>query len=510
MRKKSVVWPKILIWVIPFVVLSLIMLAAQFLPNTVLITDPSWIEPKRQSSTNGQLQTSLTADSSSIKMGNDTVTSYVYNAQYPGPTFVLNGGDTFKVKLTNHIPTEDTNLHFHGSHVSPKGNSDNVFARVQPHESFDFEYRLPDDHPPGLYWYHPHWHGYTDDQVGGGMAGAIIVKGNIDELPGIKGLPERLMVLTTHYESSTSAQPTRLVNGQANPTLNIRPGEVQRWRLLNASADDFYNFSIAGQEFYIISRDGNTLSHPVAATNEVMAPGDRIEVLVKGPKRGTYAVQSLAFNQGFTQYTEEDFIQLKSQGLPVIGMNIPKELLPYEDFRNVPIDGTRKLTFTVGGTNSEPIYMLDGKVFDSQRVDQTITLNTTEEWELINNSDEWHPFHIHVNPFQVIEINGQPVERYGYDDTFGIPARGSVKIRTRYTDFDGKFVLHCHILFHEDNGMMQVVRIVDPENPDASLKNSEFDVMHPHQHTEKSIDLRGRRVGVSESEHDQNDRTHQY
>ena len=108
-------------------------------------------------------------------------------------------------------------------------------------------------------------------------------------------------------------------------------------------------------------------------------------------------------------------------------------------------------------------------------------------------SPEWHPFHIHVKPFQVVEINGEPVDRKGYDDTIAIPAGGRVRIRTRYTDFDGQFVLHCHILFHEDHGMMQVVRIVDPARPDASLRNSEFDEPHRHHITPKPNSKRGRR-----------------
>ena len=138
-------------------------------------------------------------------------------------------------------------------------------------------------------------------------------------------------------------------------------------------------------------------------------------------------------------------------------------------------------------------FLIDGKEFDSNRVDQTLTLGHLEEWTILNTSNEIHPFHIHVNPFQVVAINGQPVDRPGYDDTFPVPARGSIKIRTRYVDFDGKFVIHCHILFHEDHGMMQVVRIVDPAHPEASATNAPFDEPHPHVMSPKPIGERGRR-----------------
>lgn len=462
-------------------------------PFNVSRTDKSWIEPARHESESGLLDITLTAEKSKVNIGGEEKQSFVYNGQYPGQTLVVKGGDTLKVKLENKI-NEDTNLHFHGGHVSPKGNSDNVLVKVEPGETFDYEYSLPDDHPPGLYWYHPHWHGFTEDQVGGGMAGAIIIKGDIDELPGVKGVPERLLVLTTQNRTDNNPnEPTRLVNGVKDPILTIRPGEIQRWRILNASSDDFYNFNLSDLPFHIISRDGNTTSVPIEQKEELMAPGDRIEILVRGPKRGSYAVKSLPFNEGFSNYVESDFMTLKSGGLPVFGGRIPTELLPVEDLSKVEIDNTRTLTFTIGGSDDNPVFLINGKPFDSSRVDQLITLGDTEEWILENPSDEWHPFHIHINPFQVIEVNGEKVDRQGYDDTFGIPRKGSIKIRTKYKDFDGKFVLHCHILFHEDNGMMQLVRIVDPEKPEESINNSEFDELHKHEGN-KTNDFRGSRV----------------
>ena len=91
-----------------------------------------------------------------------------------------------------------------------------------------------------------------------------------------------------------------------------------------------------------------------------------------------------------------------------------------------------------------------------------MVLGTTEEWHLVNKSNDTHPFHIHINPFQVISVNGKAVDRHGYDDTFPISPYGTVVIRTQYKDFDGKYVLHCHVLFHEDHGMMQIVEVIVP------------------------------------------------
>ncbi len=425
-------------------------------------------------SKNGVLDITLNAKKSQVSIGGKETESNVWNGSYLGSTWEVKGGDTIKVHYNNEMQ-EPTNLHFHGSHVSPKGNSDNVLLSINPGETFDYEYRLPENHPPGLYWYHPHLHRYTDDQVAGGMAGAIKVKGDIDELPGIKGLPERLLVLTTQ-DPSNSNQVIRLVNNTLNPTLYVRPFETTRLEILNASADDFYYFAIPGQKLNIISRDGNTLAEVQHEDAEVMAPGDRIQVLFQPGWRGEYEVKSLKYNAGSFTYPEASFMKIKIAGLPVLPSKLPTTLIPFTDLRNAKVDKVRTVTFSEGGTSENTTFLIDGKEFNPNVISQIMTLGTTEEWRLINTSVDTHPFHIHINPFQVISINGEEVDRHGYDDTFPIPAKGTLVLRTQYKDFDGKFVLHCHILFHEDHGMMQVVEVVKPGNkpaPDNGLPHRE-------------------------------------
>lgn len=423
-------------------------------------TNPEWHQPVVLKSENGVLDVTLDAKKVMTSIGGQQVESLVYNGDYPGKSWEVKGGDLIKVHLKNNI-TEPTNLHFHGSHVSPKGNSDNVLLEVKPGETFEYEYKLPEDHPPGLYWYHPHFHPYVEDQVQGGMAGAITVRGNVDELPGIKGVQERMLVLTSNFDDKSN-ETIRYVNGDLNPTMYLRPGQTTRMKIVNASADDYYNFAIAGEKLHIISRDGNTLGHVQSVDNEVMAPGDRIEILFTPGFKPQYDVMTMAFNQGNNNYHTRQFMTIKVQGLPTLPTQLPTTLLPYDDFSTAKIDNTRTLTFKVGGTENNPVYLLDGKEFNADTISQIMELDTTEVWNLVNESDEAHPFHIHINPFQVVSINGQPVDRPGYDDTFSIPAKSTVVIKTRYKDFDGKYVLHCHILFHEDNGMMQIVEVVKP------------------------------------------------
>lgn len=444
-----------------FFILIILFLLGFFYYPLVFRQHTELIQPDRFESQNGLLQTTLTAKKEDVLIDSKTVNARVYNGSYQTPLFVLQGGDRFRVRLKNELD-EPTNLHFHGSHVSPKGHSDNVLIEIWKGETFDYEYHLPDTHPPGLYWYHPHTHPYVENQVYDGMAGPIIVKGAIDELEGIKGVPEKILVLQSR-DSSDENKPVRLVNGMNHPKISIRPGEVQRWRIVNASADTFYNFAIQGMPLHIISRDGNTTSEVVTVDSELMSPGDRIEILVRGGFPGNYAVKSLKFDaEKMFHYVEDDFLTLQVAGIPLFPtQSLPTELLAYDDLKNASIDNYRTLSFGFReGEGGDPQFLLDGKMFDPDEIDQIMQLNMTEEWRLVNETDMWHPFHIHINPFQVMSINGKEVDRKGYDDTFGIPAKGEVTIRTVYRDFTGKFVLHCHILFHEDHGMMQVVEVV--------------------------------------------------
>lgn len=450
--------------------------------NQFVDLNPSWNAPQVSKAKNGQLDIVLNTAKSKVNIGGKEQESNVWNGKYIGDTWDIKGGDTVKIHFQNNI-TDPTNLHFHGGHVSPRGNSDNVLLSIRPGETFDYEYNLPENHPPGLYWYHPHYHHYTDQQVMGGMLGAIIVRGDIDELPGIKGLPERVLVLTTVDQGNNVI---RLVNNQVDPTLYVRPFETIRLRLVNASSDDFYNFAIPGQKLNVISRDGNTLSEVESVDSEVMAPGDRVEILFQAGLWGETDVKSIVYKQGFFTYPEDTFMKIKVFGLPVLPKNLPTTLIPYDNFKDAKIDNTRTITFSEGGTQENPTYLIDGQIFNPDEVSQIMTLGTTEEWRIINESGEVHPFHIHINPFQVISINGEEIDRKSMDDTFPIPANGEFVMRTKYRDFDGKYVLHCHILFHEDNGMMQIVEVVKPgasTAPDNGLPEREGMISEMSGHT---------------------------
>lgn len=412
-----------------------------------------FVEPEVRASSDGLLTTRLVAqpdqDARAGRMN--------YDGLVPGPTLHLQRGDTLRIDLENGLGGAITNLHTHGLHVSPSGNSDNVFLHVEPGESLQYEFVIPDNHPSGLYWYHPHHHGNSMQQVAGGMAGAIIIDGQIDLIPGIEGLRERLLVLQGPFFGDDGIE--FLVNGLQNPVISMRPGERQWWRILNANANGYYLLTLSGHTFDLIEVDGNPTVAPRNVDTILLGPGERVGVLVEAAETGAYQLRSLAWGEGGQQQDEFLVATMVSRGEPAATSPLPTTIVPWQDLASVPIARQRTITFEMNST--DPFFAIDGRAFDPDRVDQVVTLGTTEEWVIRNSSSEFHPFHIHVNDFQVMSVNGEPMP-LNRNDTYSLPPNGEIVIRTQFLDFTGKFVYHCHILAHEDFGMMAVVEVVEP------------------------------------------------
>jgi len=429
-------------------------------------------EPLREvpvrASENGVLETTFTAGLGPATVAGQDVTAMVYEGEFPGPTLRLRAGDTLRLKLVNNLD-DSTNIHTHGFHVSPKDNSDNIFVEVPAGTEFDYEFQLPDNHAPGTFWYHPHWHGNTAVQVNGGLAGVIIVEGAIDELDGIAGLTERTLVLSATqfngdgeiipFNNQTPTSVQRFVNGQLEPTIAIQPGETQRWRIANVSSDTFFLISLEGHALHEIANDGNPYDHVYAENQILLAPAERTEVLVQATTNpGSYALRTLQWGPDYQAQPDALLATMVVDGDPVETPPLPPKLLEFENLAGIPVDVTRVTAFQEPGP---PLYLaIDGKHFDMNRVDQTVKLGALEEWVIRNESSHWHPFHIHVNDFQVIAFDGAPVRSRGYQDTVALPPDSEITIRLRFDDYDGKFVYHCHILSHEDFGMMAVVEVV--------------------------------------------------
>ena len=454
------------------------------------------IQPEVRESKDGVLDTTLVASVMPVQVAGGTAIMAVYEGTIPGPTLRVRPGDLLRIKLVNnlgdlpaglpaespfqwtpmgeHGMTSDTNLHTHGFHVSPSDNSDNPFLRIMAGESFQYEIQIPSNHPSGAYHYHPHMHGASHQQVFGGMAGAIIIEGDIDHLPGIEGVTERMLVLQatqfTPDGSSVIAQEdasqktyVRLVNGQLNPTITIKPGETQRWRVQNLSPSSTFRLRLDDHQLHQIAKDGNTLDETWTRDEILLGPGERAEMLVQAGAAGSYALRTAPNATGFTTQAGQVLATMVSAGATSTPQPLPTTLMPFEDLSALSadeIDGNRQITFQIKPPiNPRTVTaQIDSKVFDPNRDDQVVRLNTTEEWVIRNASTQWHPFHIHINDYQLVAINGEPVRVRSSEDTTRVPPFGEITMRTRYLDFPGRWVYHCHILLHEDHGMMGTVR----------------------------------------------------
>jgi len=445
---------------------SIVLLAATAITGCSSVADNAFREPPVVSSRAGVLRVSLTAAPSMVSVAGHQAMLDAYNDLYIPPTLRVHPGDTIRLRLTNAL-AEPTNLHMHGLTVSPRSNSDNVLLHVAPGQAQDYEIRLPSDHPSGLFWYHPHPHGFSDEQTRNGMSGALVVEGLLDPFPTLRHVPERLLLLKdlqlenervalTHIGMNT----IRTVNGIVNPVIVLRPGETELWRIGNVGADLYYQLTLDGYHFQVVARDGNRRAHLTTVDALRLSPGARVEVLVTAGAPGVYLLRTADIDTGpeGNQYAGTVMATVRVQGSPATPVTLPPALLPVEDLRG-KITNRRTIVYTES-QNGDTLF-IDGKTFDMTRTDIRVKLGAVEEWTIRNESDELHTFHIHQGPYQLTEINGVPQPADDHRDIVDVPIRGEVKVVIPFTNptIVGRFVYHCHILSHEDKGMMATIEV---------------------------------------------------
>jgi FtsP/CotA-like multicopper oxidase with cupredoxin domain len=395
-----------------------------------------------------------------------------------------------------------TNVHFHGLNVPPVCHQDDVLTTlIQPGTpGFEYSIQIPTTEPPGLYWYHPHVHGFTEFQVNGGAAGAIIVEGMEKVRPEVTGLTERVFVIRQQYLVPWVPGPYQLtLNFQVSnapvslpPIIQMMPGEKQFWRVANATLQDFMPLQVSlngtPQKLELIALDGYPLAAPRFVETILVPPAGRAEFIVQAPAKGqTEQFSTLAYSTGPTG--NQDFEQILANIETSGGDSVKKrEAKPTESAPRISIDslkfaGLRDLTATAtrnlyfseefGGTNG-PIQFyitVDGqkqKVFEpNEKPVITTKVGAVEDWTIENRALETHAFHIHQIHFLMLEVDGKPVPTQDYRDTIEIPYWSgsgpyhSVKVRMDFRDptIAGTFVFHCHILLHEDLGMMHKILV---------------------------------------------------
>lgn len=434
-------------------------------------------EPPVIAAEDGVLETSFAVATDSFEVGGTKVNGMGYAGQLLGPTLLVAPGDTIKIQLGNGLD-EETNFHTHGLHVSPEGISDNVLRVMEPDSDNEIVIELPENVAPGTYWYHAHLHGLTEPQVFSGLAGTLVVDGLTERLPAeLQDVPEHLIglkdlqidssgtILTENIDSN--APTTRTVNGLVNPVIDAQPGGTQLLRLANLSADIWYELQMEGTSFTILAEDANPVSTVTQADTLVLAPGKRFDVLVRWDEPGTYKLKTLDYSTGPAgdSYPERVLATVDVSGDAVTPVDMPTTMGPAPDLADAEVAQEREVVFSEDP--SAGTFMINGQQFDMNEVMYTMKLGTVEEWTIKNTTQEDHPFHIHVNDFQVMSVNGDDQPGYGLQDVVKLPAGGEVVIRMRLEDFVGKYVFHCHILNHEDNGMMAIVEVTEDGQPSA-------------------------------------------
>lgn len=447
--------------------------SSRFLPS-----DPPFANPPEIHSKNGVLHVTLMPRWSEFEVAGQRVRANAYNGSFLPPLLRVEPGDKVLIHLKNRSD-EPSNLHTHGLRVSPLGNSDNIFNEVEPQTDFDIQIDVPEDHPPGLFWYHPHMHGLVQRQIASGQSGGMIVEGILDPLPPELRASKEQILLLKDIEIINGKVPDRIsplnpthytVNGLTNPTMTIQPGETQFWRIANIGYDRYYQLQLEGHTLYEIATDGNR--HPRVIPRQILLlpPASRSEVFIQGGPPGTYRLKTLKFNTGPMgfEFPQTTLATLVSAGPAQTPFPLPTKLPPQdEDLRGKPIDVYRTVAFSVEEKpNGVRDFLINGAQFNMDRIDTTVKLGSIEQWTLRNISGELHTFHIHQLDFQVIEINGVKRPFVGRQDNVNIPVHGTVKVLIPFTDpkILGKFVFHCHIAFHEDHGMMAVIEVKDPRN----------------------------------------------
>ncbi len=438
---------------------------------------------KRHTSSGGLLELDLESSLRQMKVGGQTIDLLAYNGQIPGPRLEAQPGDTVRIRFQNNL-SNPTNLHYHGLHIPPTGKADNVFRRIDSGEQVTYEFSIPQSHLGGLAYYHPHLHGYVADQVLGGLGGIFVIRGPLDNIPEIQRAEEIFLFLKDFVVESRGSMMGRMagregdlvtVNGQVNPSFSMPAGGLARLRLVNASNARFYRLALEQHPFYLIATDGYPLSAPVEVSELLLSPGERAEVLVQmHQKTGQYRLLNLPYSRGQmgmmgrgrmrsgmmgnrNQTSPQVLATLRYSG-QVQPQRLPQQLIEVE---TLPEPKTvRQFALNHGMVPGQGmVFVINGKSFDPQRMDTEVVLDTVEDWDIINTGVMDHPFHLHTNSFQVVARNGQPVPYRAWKDTVLVPTGEVVRIRIPFKDYPGKTVYHCHILDHEELGMMGTIEM---------------------------------------------------
>jgi FtsP/CotA-like multicopper oxidase with cupredoxin domain len=396
-----------------------------------------------------------------------TLRGFTYNGQVPGPTIEAHVGDTIVVRLENSLD-EPTMIHWHGLRVPAAMDGTQVVQRaVAPGETFEYRFTVPD---AGTFWYHSHFNETV--QLEKGLYGALVVRERGE--PALDG--ERVLVLDDvklnrrgdfakfggWMEEHTGREgKVRLVNGRVEPELTVAAGQVERWRVVNASSARYVRLSIGGSAFSILGTGGGFIEEPVTATEFLLAPGNRVDIAVGPFREGeTIPVDSLPYDRHTGKKSLERFATVRVGPAQASSAAIPERLRSIEPLAGPDAAPTRSVKM------SERLSIMRGTDFmindERHHNDTPVTVGELQIWDVMNASHMDHPFHLHGFFFQVLAVNGVAPAFRSWEDTVNVPPRGRVLIAWMPDDRPGTWMYHCHILEHHAGGMMANFAVVRP------------------------------------------------
>ncbi len=447
----------------------------------------------------------LTLQTGSVNFRSGAATSTMgVNGNILGPTLIFQKHQQVTINVNNQLG-EPTTIHWHGMHVSPE-NDGGPHIIIPPGTTWSPSFEVLDW--ASTHWYHPHLHHHTNEHVQKGVAGFIITR-DVDEaainLPRTYGVDDFPLVVQTkaldinnQIVVLSALDSMLLVNGTMNPYLDA-PAQVVRMRLLNGSSERYYNFGFTGnRNFYQIAGDASLLEAPVALTRLMLSPGERAEIIIDlAPDAGqSFHLMSYGSELPNAIYGAGQPGMGAGQSIPNYNLNplngsnfnimqinvvaptanpvstIPTALINHNPWQINQAVLTRQFVFSLvnmgGGNVLQGPFYINNALFDMNVINFSTSLDNVEIWELRNQTPIGHPFHLHAFPFYILDINGvaPPANMRGRKDVVHVPAgNGVVRFITRFEDFTNDslpYMYHCHILTHEDDGMMGQFLVTQP------------------------------------------------
>ncbi|WP_214467227.1 multicopper oxidase family protein [Microbacterium flavescens] len=414
-----------------------------------------------------------------------------YNGSYLGPTLVATRGERVRVDVTNSL-AESTTVHWHGMHL-PAAMDGGPHSPIAAGADWQPEWTV--DQPAASLWYHPHLHGRTREQVDAGLAGMFIVQDEeesalalprdygVDDIPII--VQDRSFGADGAFAGGLGMQfdgvlgDTILVNGTVGPFLDVST-ELVRLRLLNGSSARMYDFTFAdGREFALIGSDGGLLDAPVPSTSIPLSPGERAEIVVALSPGERVVLQSQApdpaLHAGGATF---DVLELRAAASLAPSLELPGALADLP--RAKESDAAAHRSFVMSGLN------INDRQMDLGRADFVSTVDTSEVWSVRNENPLPHSFHVHDTQFRVLSVDGRepPPRLSGWKDTIALEQDREYRLLVRFEDYADPttpYMYHCHLLWHEDQGMMGQFLVVEPgQAPELSRPQGDTDDHHDH------------------------------